>query len=350
MNLVHLQTLVLTAIATDNYGPPSLKGEHGGAPKASILGRAVGLAYSMRLHLSGLQQVDGHDGSDHDSDDNVATRTWWTLIMLDRWHAIGTASPLFIPNDSVVVLPSLNVLLGDGAYHLARLSNILGHFAPVSLIPPQTLDAASGTAPILSSFFNLSIELFRQALPTNITPAEHPVLHLVYWHSRLLAYLFQTNSKSSDILWPCRETASLLLTNTHVLSPMNHHFFCLTTLCLVELAQLDRTRDEASMLLKDLRDSNLAPSTWDDVIRRRIGDDIGTNTSADVSPVEITANQSLQHLADLATATVLKPEKEMGLDTEPITLRTSSNHGDVGFDPRPLTRLGYLNVLAGAAS
>ncbi|RYP85737.1 hypothetical protein DL769_000911 [Monosporascus sp. CRB-8-3] len=342
MNLVHLQTLVLMAIATDNYGPSSLKGEHGGASKPSVLGRAVGLAYSMRLHIP-RKEIDSDVEFDVDSDENVATRAWWTLVMLDRWNAISTSSPLFIPNDSVVIVPSLEPLLGDGVYHLARLSNILGHFAPVSLAPPQILTPASGAAPLLSSFFNLSIELFREVLPSTIEPATHPILHLVYWHSRLLAYLFQTNSKSADILWPCKESVALLLTNAQVLSPLNHHFFCLTTLSLVELVKVDATREEADGLLKELLDSNHAPSTWDGVIRDRITERLRPAT-LQAESTEAMASQGLQHLADLATATKAnsaKPEK----DSEESSLRTSDNYEDAGFDPRALTRGGYLNVL-----
>ena len=118
-NLVHLQTLVLMAIGTDNYGPPSLNGEHGGPSKASILGRAVGLAYSMRLHMAS-SGVSADLEQDTDSDENIAVRTWWTLVMLDRWNAISTASPLFIPNDSVVILPGLVPVLGENVYHLTR--------------------------------------------------------------------------------------------------------------------------------------------------------------------------------------------------------------------------------------
>ncbi|KAI0168990.1 hypothetical protein GGR52DRAFT_500463 [Hypoxylon sp. FL1284] len=338
MNLVHLQTLILIAISTDNYGPTSLKGEHGGPSKASSLGRAVGLAYSMRLHVSGLE-MNADSQLEPDSSENVAIRAWWTLVMLDRWNAIGTASPLFIPNDSVVIPPSLNLVLGENAYHLARLSNILGYFAPVSIAPPRLLSPESGAAPILSSFINLSVELFRETLPQSITPTNHPILHMVYWHSRLLAYLFQTNSKSSDILWPCKETVGLLLSNTQLLSPLNHHFFCLTTLSLVELSKVDKTREEATSLLRQLLESNLAPSTWDAVVRDHISEHIRPSTA------QATANQSLQHLADLATATetnVAQPENKS--DSTP--LRTSDSYSDVGFDPRKLTQAGYLNALA----
>ncbi|KAI1451541.1 hypothetical protein F4805DRAFT_451072 [Annulohypoxylon moriforme] len=337
VNLVHLQTLILTALMTDNYEVPSLKGEHGGPSKSSILGRAVGLAYTMRLHVSGLETTPDNQ-MEPDSSENIAIRAWWTLIMLDRWNAISTASPLFIPNDSVVILPSLNSVLGENVYHLARLSNILGHFAPVSLASPKVLSPESGAAPILSSFFNLSIELFREILPQSISPTTHPILHLVYWHCRLLAYLFQTNAKSTDILWPCKEVVTLLLTNTQLLSPLNHHFFCLTTLSLIELAKVEKTRDEATGLLKQLVDANLAPSTWDGVIRGHISDHLRPSTA------QAAANQSLQHLADLATEMdTAKPEKSL----EPTSLRTSDSYSDVGFDPRTLTRNGYLNVLAG---
>ncbi|KAI0540575.1 hypothetical protein GGR58DRAFT_118889 [Xylaria digitata] len=339
-NLVHLQTLILMAIATDNYGPPSLKGEHGGPSKASILGRAVGLAYSMRLHMASLD-ADSHAHQAGDSDESIAIRTWWTLVMLDRWNAVSTTNPLFIPNDSVVILPGLISVLGDNVYHLTRLSNILGHFAPVSLAPPRALSHDSGAVPILNSFFNLAIELFREVLPANITPSTHPILNLVYWHSRLLSYLFQTNARSKDVIWACKESVGLLLHNTALLSPLNHHFFCLTTLSLLELARLEKTREEATPLLKDLLERNLAPSTWDSIIRDRITERLRPSTA------QSAADQTLQHLAELATASgdAAKPENGTGL----AMLRTSTTYADLGFDPRPILHTGYLNVLAGGS-
>jgi hypothetical protein len=119
MHLVHLQTLVLMAIGTDNYGPSCLKGEHGGPSKGSMLGRAVGLAYTMRLHMASLGTSTDIE-QDNDSDESIAIRTWWTLVMLDRWNAISTASPLLIPNDSVVILPGLISVLGENVYHVIR--------------------------------------------------------------------------------------------------------------------------------------------------------------------------------------------------------------------------------------
>ncbi|KAI0969532.1 hypothetical protein F4678DRAFT_463320 [Xylaria arbuscula] len=340
-NLVHLQTLILMTLATDNYGPPSLKGEHGGPSKASILGRAVGLAYSMRLHLASLD-AGSQEHRDSDSDESITIRTWWTLVMLDRWNALSTASPLFIPNDSVVILPGLVSILGESVYQLTRLSNILGHFAPVSLTPPRALIPDSSAVPVLNSFFNLAIELYREVLPANITPSTHPLLNLVYWHCRLLSYLFQTNARSQDVIWACKESVGLLLNNTALLSPLNHHFFCLTSLSLLELARAEKTREEVTPLLKDLLERNLAPSTWDGIIRDRITERLRPSTA------QSTADQTLQHLAEMATASgagSAKPENGI----EPTTLRTSTTYADLGFDPRHILHTGYLNVLAGAS-
>lgn len=131
----------------------------------------------------------------------------------------------------------------------------------------------------------------------------------------------------------------LLLTNTQLLSPMNHHFFCLTTLSLVELAKVEKTREEATALLRQLLTSNSAPSTWDAVIRDHISEHVRPSTA------QAAANQGLQHLADLATATEIDAAKSER-DSDFVPLRISDNYDDVGFDPRVLTRSGYLNVLA----
>lgn len=120
-DLVRLQTLVMVVIALDCQGIASVKGELGGPSKAEIIGRAVGLGYSMRLHLSEVDP-DANPELDPNSDDNVALRAWWVLVMLDRWNAVGTAMPTLINNDSVVVLPGLKHIVGDVVYALIRKS------------------------------------------------------------------------------------------------------------------------------------------------------------------------------------------------------------------------------------
>jgi hypothetical protein len=120
-DLVRLQTLVMLAIAADCQGVAAVKGHLGGPSKAEILGRAVGLGYSMRLYLREVESAASPE-LDPNSDDNVALRAWWVLVMLDRWNAVGTATPTLINNDSVVVLPGLRHIVGDVVFALIRKS------------------------------------------------------------------------------------------------------------------------------------------------------------------------------------------------------------------------------------
>lgn len=117
-NRVYLQTLLLMIIEADNHGPASLKAQHGGPSKAELLGRAVGHAYSLSLPQALVEA--NHDAeTDADSDDKVMLGAWWSLVMLDRWHAISTGNPLMIPNDTVVIPAALKSLFGVG-YDMIR--------------------------------------------------------------------------------------------------------------------------------------------------------------------------------------------------------------------------------------
>ncbi|KXJ89702.1 hypothetical protein Micbo1qcDRAFT_121397 [Microdochium bolleyi] len=347
VQLVHLQTLILIAIATDNHGPLSLRGEHGGASKASILGRAVGLAYSMRLHLSSLDTSRIDTELDLDCEENIRVRSWWALVMLDRWNAIATASPLLIPNESVVLVPDMSLVLGESVYHLARLSKILGHFAPVALAPPQVLGPASGAAPILSSLLNLSIELFREVLPADITPTTHPILHLVYWHCRLLAYLYQGTAKVTDILWPCKQSSELLLTQTALLSPLNHHFFSLTALSLAEAAKVDLATEEANTQLRELLSSTLAPSTWDAAIRDYISEHLmGAALTMRNGNDGSGSKDSNAHNAGSTPSADDERSTTPRYSTAANAVGSTSLLVGKAFDVQSLARAGYLNALA----
>ena len=108
---------MLMTIVADSSAPSSTKALTG--PSLSVwLGSAVGLAYSLRLHLR--QQPDKLSEADPDSEDKLARRLWWTLVIMDRWHASSTSSPLLIPDGSVMMYADDEALLGDSLYHLAR--------------------------------------------------------------------------------------------------------------------------------------------------------------------------------------------------------------------------------------
>lgn len=243
------------------------------------------------------------------------------------------------------------------------LAYIIGHWTPASVIAP--LNSTPGDGARASAQFHLNMEMWRADFPGDIPPNVQPVLHLSYWHCRLLAFLFMPSSLITDVTWAVRESVRLLTSHPQMVSPLNHHFTALTTLCLIEMTKVDKSREEATQLLTNLVDANIAPSTWDDTIRARIRDALRPSTSSALA--QTTASQSLQHLADLATSTDSDagngagPPANNGVTGEvqpPPTeksdrgpkFRVSDNYADLGFDPREMLRTGYLNAVSELSS
>jgi hypothetical protein len=106
------------ALEADNHGPATMRGMSSGPPRAAWVGSAVGLAYSLKLHHNTVGERFTH--GDPDSDEKLGRRAWWVLVVLDRWHAISTSSPLFIPDSNVVLLPEDQMLIGLTPFHLVR--------------------------------------------------------------------------------------------------------------------------------------------------------------------------------------------------------------------------------------
>lgn len=209
------------------------------------------------------------------------------------------------------------------------------------------------------------MESFRLNLPLHVTPATHPVVHLAYWHIRLLAYLLMPSALSTDVIWAAKEIVTLLVQHPRLRSPLNHHFSSLVTATLLELSDVVKTRDDAATLLCQLHDKPFARSAWDGPVMAaykiaRPGTGSGTGT----------AGHNLRHLADLATSTTLDlaaaaaatavaaGENNVAVVVEsvetveaveeapPVKYRMMGDYEDLGFDPRPILQQGYLNYFA----
>jgi hypothetical protein len=111
-SLLLLSAQIFMAIEAGSHGASSARSA---GSQAVWLGAAVGHAFSLKLHTSNPAE-----GEDEDSTDKLSRRIWWSLVILDRFHASGTSSPLLIPDTSAVLrLDDINVL-GEQLYHLAR--------------------------------------------------------------------------------------------------------------------------------------------------------------------------------------------------------------------------------------
>lgn len=233
------------------------------------------------------------------------------------------------------------------------LSYIMGHWVPASVLAPT--NKTPGSAARAAATFHLNMEMWRAHFPGDIHPDVEPILHLAYWHCRLLAFLFTPSSLLTDVLWAVKESVGLLTTHSQMISPLNHHFTSLVALCLIELANLKASEGEAKELLHQLLEANIAPSSWDGPIRNKIRESMRPLPN---DSTEATASQSLQHLADLAAAEVppaggsnggsapVAPMQPDHGDVEGVPkFRTSDTYEDLGFDPRQMLCNGYLNAI-----
>lgn len=394
--LVHLQVLLLLAIEAENHGVAALDGQHGGSSQAAFLAHAVAVSYDMGLRTA---QMDDFSQPDPDPESHymVSLRAWWSLVALDRFNAAGTARPLLIPQNCIHATCALKILLGDAGFHfigklqlfvqtmrdvrklmlVVGLCHILGNYVETFISSPSGLNTTvpySDAPPINASALSLGMDMWKLNFPASIiTPKSHPVLHFAYWHCRLLTCLLTPASTSTQLLWAAVGLVQQLSSNHLALSPLNHHVNGLAGLCLAELSRVSQTREDAiELIANDLMAGNMAPSTWDNIIRAKVSamdDAVGnpesvTQTGDSAAAVSTnaagaTASQGLKHLADLAaastdlaeannTATAGEPDpnaRDEALMHLMRRLQGARKYEDLGFDPRPMLRKGYLYAL-----
>ncbi|RFU35137.1 hypothetical protein B7463_g1215, partial [Scytalidium lignicola] len=362
-NLVYLQAMILLAIETENSTSVL---RNSGFSRSMWLGAAVGLAYSMKLHLH--KQPDKLSENDPDSEEKLARRIWWSLVIMDRWHASSTASPLLIPDSSVVIYPEDQSLLGDTVYNLARMSIVLGHISTVTITPTDLPTLAVPPAPIIGTLMRGELERCRESLPQSLfPPSKCPVIHLCYWAIRILLELRLPDSEPYDLSGPTMNLITQLAHNNTTVSPLNYHATALTALALLELTSFENTREEAENGLSTLLDGRIAPSSWDAAIKdyiikkRQTGGSGGASSAtAGAQPnnnqqnLTTSASQGLQRLADLATATeegrVETSTSESRRESDKGATTTTSSQFKRYNELRELVRNGYMSVFAGETS
>lgn len=61
--------------------------------------------------------------ADVDSEEQLCVRIWWSLVLMDRWHAAGTGQPAQVPDSSAVVAAGLEQTMGEVSFYLIRKLN-----------------------------------------------------------------------------------------------------------------------------------------------------------------------------------------------------------------------------------
>ncbi|KAM0519879.1 hypothetical protein ACHAP0_005795 [Verticillium nonalfalfae] len=354
-HFIHLQTLLLLFIEASNR-PSSCAGHI----KESLLGRAVSTAWTMKLYSAQAgSSLELNGDVDVDSDTHLRVRLWWSLVLLDRWNAVGSGTLPMTRTESTVVSPDVAKVVGETTWQLIRASKILNQACNIISGARATLGSVTFADEVLGGVLNDYVENFREDLPPHIEPAVFPVVHLAYWHSRLLAYMCHPASKATDLLWPCKELVSLVAVTPHVSSPMSHHFTALPAMALIELTKVEEIKEEAFKLLKELRSLLTSPAAWDIIVSDKIADHLRSMAKS---------QGLLQQLADIAASSAAEKEQEqeqaseqapelkakiessgggaaaaeeVGEDGLP-TYRLPAAHEDTNFDPRYCLTAGYL--------
>lgn len=318
-NLVYLQTLLLMALESDNHGPATIRGQ-AGPSRAEWLGRAAGVAGNLEINTLRSSSTSVMEG-DRDSEERLARRVWWVLFILDRWHASSTADLLKLPENSIVLLPEDQILLGESTYHLARLSFIIGHLASIlttTKTPSTDVMAPSNPA---SSLLGLTlageIDRFRESVES--VWGSLNLVHLSYHHCHLLIKRLSPTTEPVELVGHAVKVATVLNSRLTPVTPLNHHFAALAAMTLCELCDVPKTRQEALKGLEQMIEclgsgvglaGRQESEGWDGAIRELV-----------VKKKERMQHGGLDGLADAAVGV------------------------DEAFDPTMLTRYGYLTAL-----
>jgi hypothetical protein len=194
-NLLHLQILLLLALNADKRvfaGPPTDTYLPSHQPKeriytsrfvGSVFGAAWGCANELKVgdrypnfRKRGHEQIDSPNESmgDIDGEECLSRRAWWVLVILDRWRSASTSSTPLISDDKICLRDSDRPLLGDPAYHLVRLSCVLGHIGEIYIPNDMTPNLSQ-----ISRLLNGELERVRETAERALQ--QDALLNVAFW-------------------------------------------------------------------------------------------------------------------------------------------------------------------------
>ena len=185
-------------------------------------------------------------------------------------------------------------------------SIVLGHYSDIGLVPTDIPDLTlGGTRFSISDIIRGELDRIRETLPTSfLSSLTAPLIHLIYHTHSIQMLLREPGSMPSELIAPAMKIVNVLVRHPNFNSPLTHHVTALAAVALVELTKYESTIKEAERGLKILLEGRIAPSAWDNAIRKMIRkEQASAHSSSDISAGNhsLLAAQGLRHLADLAT-------------------------------------------------
>lgn len=337
--VTYLQTLILATLAAENIGPTS---DASGASSRYYIALAslFGSSPHVRAHIR------------PSTENTIWFKAWWSCIILDRFTAFGWGTCPSIPAQESVLLRSHKEELGEWVYHLAELSEALAALVPIL----RSHAECGGKLRFALQGVHHILEIWRRAVPATMTPTSQPLMHMAYWHVRLLSEIASRPPVSEDpdaTLVIGRALSKMMESLTlapALYPPFTTHFVSLAALSLLELSRVPNMRRAALEQLSQLINERNAFGPWHETIQDLVEShtrDSGTLMAAEAA--QSTASEGLRHLADLATTGLSAAEgaDNEKMDTESASLSTSpkaSNEG-TNCDLFPIIENGYFTAL-----
>lgn len=200
-NLLHMQILLLLALNADKraFAAPQTNTAHNTITMSpsqergytsrfvgSMIGAAWGCANELKLSESNSmiqkrthEQIEGPGDSsdDLDGEECLARRAWWILVILDRWRSASTSSIPLISDDKIYLKDSDRTVLGEAAFHLVRLSCVLGHIAEV---PNSTISGdMTLNLPQIARLLNGELDRVRETAERSLS--QDAIINVAFW-------------------------------------------------------------------------------------------------------------------------------------------------------------------------
>jgi len=195
-----MQILLLLALNADKraFAAPTANNSYAVMPNAmneriytsrfvgSMIGAAWGCANELKLSESNgmirkrtheAMESPGDSASDLDGEECLSRRAWWILVILDRWRSASTSSMPLISDDKIYLKDSDRAVLGDGPFHLVRLSCVFGHIAEV----PNSAMSAESTLNLAQIARLLNGEVDRVRETAERTLSQDAILNIAFW-------------------------------------------------------------------------------------------------------------------------------------------------------------------------
>lgn len=216
----------------------------------------------------------------------------------------------------------------------------MGHLAE-AFATSDELASGALLNPFIARLLRGELERFRESVD-GIWDSPN-LLHVAFYHVKLLAQRQNLSSEPYQLLEPATRIVEMLGTPQMPITPFNHHFAALAAVTLADLTEIQETKEDAwkgiqqlSEALEQRRGISAAEDSlgWDRAIKDMISRRKMSGLSGAGGPPEIPPGHgSLQHLAELAVG-------------ERSPKNTSAGIGTKQVDTDHLQVYGYLGLLS----